>query len=54
MGDREESRVYFQLKLEIPVRHPMGDVEETFGTAPALRVRIQDWKIGDYLHMTGT
>ena len=27
----EESRVYFQLKLEIPVRHPMGDVEETFG-----------------------
>lgn len=27
----EESRVYFQLKLEIPVRHPMGDVEEHLG-----------------------
>lgn len=27
----EESVVYFQLKLEIPVRHPVGDVEETFG-----------------------
>ena len=58
MGQRwevgEESIVYFQLKLEIPVRHPVGDAEETFGNKSVLSVRIQDWKIGDHLHMIGT